>query len=242
MTAAEVLEGAARDLLLLCDHASAETVPDIPIAPDLLARHIGVDIGAGAVTRLLAHRLGAPAVLATISRLVIDLHREPDHSKLVPEESDGHAIPANVGADRFARIARFHAPYHRAIAARIRAVRPKLILAIHSFTPQLEAGGTQRPWEIGVLYNRDSRAARPALDWLHGQGFTVGDNEPYSGRQFNATLNRHAEAQGIPSIAIEIRNDLIADDTGAERWSAVLAELATHLLRNSLASDASSAT
>ena len=34
-------------------------------------------------------------------------------------------------------------------------------------------------------------------------GIPTGDNEPYSGRALNATLNRHGEANGIPSIAID---------------------------------------
>lgn len=227
----ELIEGANRHLLLLCDHAS-NAVPDdiaLGIDPALLDLHIAVDIGAAAVTRALAARLGAPAILGTVSRLVIDLHREPDHPGLIPEASDGHAVPGNSGADRAERIARFHAPYHRLLRARIRAQRPRVILSIHSFTPRLEQGGGDRPWEVGVLYNRDVRAAMPAIDFFRAAGLVTGDNEPYSGRLLNATLNRHAEANGIPSIAIEVRNDLIRDAAGVDRWAAILADLAKKL-------------
>ena len=240
---AEIIEGKQQDILLLCDHAS-NLVPadiDLGIASELLDLHIGVDIGAGPLTRSLAARLDAPAILATVSRLVIDLHREPDHVGLIPHRSDGHLIPGNDSVDRAGRIARFHAPYHRLLARRIRAQRPNLILSIHSFTPCLEHGGTDRPWEVGVLYNRDARAARPAIDYFRAQGLVAGDNEPYSGRLLNATLNRHAEANGIPSIAIEVRNDLIPDAAGIERWSQTLAGLANSL-RNSLARNGPSAT
>lgn len=233
---AEIIAGSA-DTLLLCDHASNRVPEDVDLGIDaaLLDKHIAIDIGAAAVTRALAGRLDAPAILATVSRLVIDLHRESDHSRLIPVESDGHEIPGNRGADRAGRIARFHAPYHRTIADRIRAERPRLILSIHSFTPRLETDpGPQRPWEVGILYNRDARAARPAIAWLREQGLTVGDNEPYSGRLLNATLNRHAEANGIPSIAVEIRNDLIADASGTGHWAQLLENLACHL-RNGLA-------
>jgi len=240
---AEILEGARQDVLLLCDHASNAVPPDIDlgIAPQLLDLHIAVDIGAGPLTRSLAAALDAPAILATVSRLVIDLHREPDHVGLIPHRSDGHWIPGNEPVDRAARIARFHAPYHHLLARRIRTQRPRLILSIHSFTPRLEHGGTPRPWQVGVLYNRDARAACPAIDFLRAQGFETGDNEPYSGRLLNATLNRHAEANGIPSIAIEVRNDLIADVEGVARWSQILTEL-TNSLRNSLAQNRPSAT
>ncbi|MBB5709410.1 N-formylglutamate amidohydrolase [Sphingomonas xinjiangensis] len=243
MTApAEILEGSQQDVLLLCDHASNAVPPGIAlgIAPELLDLHIGVDIGAGPLTRSLSAALDVPAILATVSRLVIDLHREPDHISLIPHVSDGHPIPGNEQADRGDRIARFHAPYHRLLAARVRAQRPRLILSIHSFTPRLEHGGSDRPWEAGILYNRDARAALPAIRWLEAQGCVTGDNEPYSGRLLNATLNRHAEANGIASIAIEIRNDLIDDDAGLARWTVLLAGLANSL-RNSLACGSSPA-
>ncbi|WP_213980113.1 N-formylglutamate amidohydrolase [Sphingomonas sp. dw_22] len=240
---AEILEGAAQDVLLLCDHASNAVPEDVGlgIPPELLDLHIAIDIGAAAVTRALAARLETPAILATVSRLVIDLHREPDHVGLIPHRSDGHLIPGNETANRAERIARFHAPYHRLIRDRIRARRPSLILSIHSFTPCLEHGGTPRPWEVGVLYNRDTRAAHPTIAFFRDQGLTTGDNEPYSGRLLNATLNRHAEGQGIPSVAIEIRNDLIREAAGVERWSGILADL-TNSLRNSLARNGSVAT
>ncbi|NYT39829.1 N-formylglutamate amidohydrolase [Sphingomonas sp. R-74633] len=231
MSAAEILEGSAQNVLLLCDHAS-NAVPadiDLGIDPALLDLHIAIDIGAAAVTRALAQKLDAPAILATVSRLVIDLHREPDHIGLIPHRSDGHLIPGNESVDKPARIARFHAPYHRLLRDRIRAQRPRLILSIHSFTPCLEHGGTDRPWQVGVLYNRDTRAAHPTVQFFESRGYVTGDNEPYSGRLLNATLNRHAEGQGIPSVAIEIRNDLIRDAAGVEEWAGVLAELARHL-------------
>lgn len=233
---AEWIDGGSRDLLLLCDHAS-NFVPadiDLGIDPALLDLHIAIDIGAAPLTRSLAARLDAPAILGTVSRLVLDLHREPDHPNLIPHYSDGHDIAGNLHIEREERLARFHTPYHAFIESRIHAVRPAMILSIHSFTPRLERGGSERPWEVGILYNEDDRAARPAIDWLKGQGLTVGDNEPYSGKLLNATLNRHAEANGIASIAVEVRNDLIRDDAGVTRWTEILAGLAGEL-RNSLA-------
>jgi predicted N-formylglutamate amidohydrolase len=236
MSAPEILAGADPRILLICDHAS-NAVPediDLGIAPDLLDKHIAIDIGASPLTRALATRLDAPAILATVSRLVIDLHRQPDHPRLIPETSDGHAVPGNVGADRFARIARFHAPYHHALADGIALHRPQLIASIHSFTPCLEDGGTPRPWQIGILSNRDRRAADTIIPLLKARGIVTGDNEPYSGRLLNATLNRHAEAQGIPSVAIEVRNDLIADAPGVVVWRDILGQILIDV-RNSLA-------
>lgn len=235
----EVIEGSAQDVLLLCDHASNHVPEDIElgIALELLDLHIAVDIGAGPVTRALAERLGAPAILGGVSRLVLDLHREPEHPHLIPKHSDGYEIPGNIENHFEERFARFHVPYHATIEAQIAARRPDFILSIHSFTPCLEVGGTPRPWQVGILYNEDERAACLAIDWLRDQGFVTGDNEPYSGKLLNATLNRHAEANAIPSIAIEIRNDLIRDEAGVQSWTDILARLTVHL-RNHLARNA----
>lgn len=234
----EIIGGDA-PVLLLCDHASNHVPADVHlgIAPDLLDRHIGVDIGAGPLTRALAAALRAPAVLGTVSRLVIDLHREPDHPGLIPIESNGHPIPGNRDADRAARIARFYAPYHRSIHDAVSRLKPCLIVAIHSFTPQLESAeaGNDRPWQVGILYNRDRRAAVPAIASLAARtALPVGDNQPYSGRQLNLTLNRHAEARGIPSFSIEVRNDAIADGDGVAAWTTIIAETIADV-RNSLA-------
>ena len=233
---AEVIDGSA-PVLLLCDHAS-NAVPDdidLGIAADLLDRHIAIDIGAGPLTQALAAATGASAILGTVSRLVIDVHREPDHPGLIPTTADGHAIPGNASADRARRIVRFHAPYHRAIADRIRARRPDLIVAIHSFTPRLESGNApDRRWEVGVLSNRDRRAAAPAIAFFEREGLITGDNEPYSGRLLNTTLNRHGEANGVPSLSIEVRNDLIRDDAGVVRWCDIIARMIGDV-RNGLA-------
>lgn len=228
---AEWIDGDTHSILLLCDHASNHVPADIDlqIDPALLDLHIAIDIGAADLTRSLAARIHAPAILGTISRLVLDLHREPDHPNLIPHYSDGYDITGNLHIEREERLARFHTPYHAFIEDRVRARRPDLILSVHSFTPRLERGGTDRPWHVGILYNEDETAARPAIEWLRGQGIETGDNEPYSGKLLNATLNRHAEANGIPSIGIEVRNDLIRDSAGVARWTDILARLSGHL-------------
>jgi predicted N-formylglutamate amidohydrolase len=244
LSAPDILPGAPGGILLICDHASNLLPAGINLGIDsaLLDKHIAIDIGAAPLTRALAARLQVPAILATVSRLVIDLHRQPDHPSLIPATSDGHAMPGNEGADRLDRIARFHAPYHRAIAALIRAERPSLLASIHSFTPRLESGGAgERPWQAGILSNRDRRAADLAVRLLSEAGIVTGDNQPYSGRILNATLNRHGEAAGIPSLAIEIRNDLISDSAGVARWTDILAPILVEI-SNILASRRPSAT
>ncbi|TAD84992.1 MAG: N-formylglutamate amidohydrolase, partial [Sphingomonadales bacterium] len=145
---------------------------------------------------------------------------------LVPEASDGHPIPGNIGVDRQGRLNRFHRPYHTALEQWLAAAEPALILSLHSFTPRLETSDAARPWHVGVLYNTDDRAARIAIPMLAAEGLNVGDNLPYSGRDLNYTMNRHAEGYGRAYLGIEIRQDLAATPADHTRWAALLANIA----------------
>lgn len=216
-------------IVLVSDHASNAVPGDIELGvpPGTMDRHIAVDIGTEGVAERLARRHGVAAHLAAVSRLVIDLHREEDHPGLIPEASDGTLIPGNIGAPREARIARFYRPYHDAMAAWLEAANPRLIVSLHSFTPTLESRpGEARPWEVALLYNENEAPARHAIRLFAEQGLTVGDNEPYSGRELNATMNRHAEAMGRDYLAIEVRNDQIDTEAGQARWAALIADVA----------------
>lgn len=223
---------AARDtgVLIVADHASAHVPADIDLGvpTDALATHIAVDIGVAPLAVLLCEAIGCGAVLGAVSRLVCDYNREEEADGAVPVISDGVAIPGNAldAAGRLARIDRFHRPYHAAVAAAIAAGRPALIVSLHSFTPRLASRPEEaRPWQVGVLYNRDDRAARIALPLLDGAGIVAGDNQPYSGTVLNATMNRHAEAAGIAYLGLEVRQDLIGDPAGVARWCDRLAPL-----------------
>jgi predicted N-formylglutamate amidohydrolase len=219
------IDGGGLDVLIVADHASARVPDDIDlgIAPDLLRQHIAVDIGVAEVSRLLAAQLGCAAILGGVSRLVIDLNREEDAPGLVPVMSDGHLIPGNRDADPGARVRRFYHPYHAEIAGVVEGMTAPFILSVHSFTPRLMADpDQQRPWEIGILYNHDDRAARIAIPLLEDAGMIVGDQQPYSGQLLNATMNRHAEANGIPYLGVEMRQDLVSDAAGQKRFADLL--------------------
>ena len=83
-----------------------------------------------------------------------------------------------------------------------------------------------RPWHVGVLWNRDPRLAVPVIERLSGlSGMVVGDNQPYSGREINYTLDTHAGAAGLPHVSVELRQDLVADAAGIRRWTGLLAEV-----------------
>ncbi|WP_310496959.1 N-formylglutamate amidohydrolase [Sandarakinorhabdus sp.] len=226
MTMPVVLDGTA-DMLMIADHAS-NFVPAgvmLGLPPAMLEDHIAVDIGTDPLTRALAALLSAPAIIASVSRLVIDLNREPENA--IPAASDGHVIPGNWNlpeAERALRLTAIHQPYHVRVAAEIAGRRPIMLVSIHSFTPQLATRPDEpRPWPVGVLYNTDDRAALPGIAALAAYGLHVGDNQPYSGRDLNYTMNRHAEGAGIPYLGIEVRNDGLRDAAGIAHWAHVLA-------------------
>ena len=229
MTAPHRITGGA-PILLIADHASNRVPPGVALGIDaaLLDDHIAIDVGSEALTRALAATLDAAAIIASVSRLVIDCNRDPAVADVIPVASDGHVIPGNLAlsaAERGLRIDAIHGPYHAAIEGEIARASPELIVSIHSFTPQLATRPAEaRPWPVALLHNDDDRAARLALDFLRGQGIDAGDNQPYSGRVLNYTMDRHAEGNGIPYLGFEVRNDGLRDAAGVAHWAGVLAQ------------------
>lgn len=229
------IDGGELDLLIIADHASAHVPVDVDLGidPVLLGNHIALDIGVAEVATLLAGQLECRAIMGGISRLVIDLNREDDAPGLLPVMSDGHAIPGNRQADLTERMIRFHHPYHHQVERLLDEMASPFILSVHSFTPQLNSDPTQeRPWDIGVLYNEDERAARIAIPLLREAGLNVGDQLPYSGKLLNATMNRHAEGNGIPYLGVELRQDLVADEAGHRRFADILGPIALECRRS----------
>lgn len=235
----------AMPVVLICDHGSNRVprgLADLRLDAAALSRHIAWDIGAAAVGRMLADKLDAPLVLPAYSRLVIDLNRDPEDPTAICVISDRTIVPGNRDlspADRAARVAEIFQPYHRAVAERIdghlaRGRRPALV-SLHSFTPVIAGWGherQERPWHIGVLFDRDERLAQPLLAALRRRGdLVVGENEPYSGRNGHGySLDHHGTARGLAHVELEMRQDLIADDAGVAHFAGILAETLTPLL------------
>lgn len=218
--------------IISCDHAS-RAVPavleQLGLPPEAFDLHIASDLGAGELTRRVATRLGVAAVLCGYSRLVVDCNRYLDDQTAFRDVSDGHLIPGNrnlTQQDRDARTDSIRRPYHAEIAAQLAQrtsaeVAPGII-SIHSFTPRMD--GFERPWHIGVLWDKDPRFALPLLEYFASQpGLVVGDNEPYSGRHpADFTIDHHGERSGLPCVSLEIRQDLLATEAGIERWTGII--------------------
>ncbi|MDY0871047.1 N-formylglutamate amidohydrolase [Dongia rigui] len=225
-------ENGQAPLVIFCDHAG-RAIPrklgNLGLTPGELAQHIAWDIGIANVAAILARNLDAPCVLSNYSRLVIDCNRRLDDPTSIAQESDRIVVPGNRGLDGLARAHRaeeIFKPYHFAVADLIKKKREAgpvtAILSLHSFTPVMN--GFKRPWHFGVLWNRDARLPIPLMQRLAQlPHVVVGDNEPYSGRdEHGFSIIYHAEAQGLPHALIEIRQDLISDEAGVNRWTAKL--------------------
>lgn len=242
--AVELQQGSMQaGVLFLCDHASNRLPAgygSLGLPPGELERHIAYDIGAADLTRALARRFDAPALLTRYSRLLIDPNRGSDDPTLVMRLSDGAIIPGNRHADAqevARRVERYWRPY-RASAARLldrmsaAAGKPAGIVSLHSFTPVWR--GISRPWHIGLLWDSDPRLAAALLRELERQPeLCVGDNEPYDGALVGDTLHELGTSEGRAHVLIEVRQDLIDTPAKADDW----ADRLTQPLANALATD-----
>jgi predicted N-formylglutamate amidohydrolase len=225
----------ASEFFLTADHAGCaipRRLGSLGLPDSELGRHIAWDIGIAGVTGKLAHALDATAVLQEYSRLVIDCNRQPEWTSSMPTISELTPIPGNENIPRAKREARrreIFQPYHECIKelldSRGAAGRRTVLIAMHSFTPIFK--GEPRTIDVGILYNRDARLAGILLDLLRAErDLVVGDNAPYAITEASDyTVPIHGEARGLPHVEIEIRQDLIGDDSGQAAWAARLARL-----------------
>jgi len=226
-------ERATGPFVFCCEHAS-KALPGVELTDEeraLVDDHWGSDIGAAEITERLSKKTDSVGILSRISRLWIDLNRVEDSDTLVVDQCAGVPVSFNVGltdSERADRLARYHAPYHRALDALIadRLGRgPVYLISIHSYTPVWE--GTPRPMEIGVLFSEHTPAVSRVNAALKSEGFVTALNAPYSGQSgdliYSAML--HGERARIPYLELEIRQDLIRTPESAE-------EVATRIARS----------
>jgi predicted N-formylglutamate amidohydrolase len=220
------------ELVLICDHADnriPSSLQRLGLSIDLLSSHIAWDVGAADLARALSKRLDATLVLANYSRLLIDCNRHPAASDSIPVVSDGNRIPGNEqlsDEDRALRLETLFQPYHQEISRVLesRTQRRTRVVSVHSFTPVL--AGTERPWSVGVCYNQSEHWASQWIAALESRiQEQIGDNQPYAiEREIDYTLPVHCEAQQIPCIMLEVRQDQIADSSNVQRWCELLAQ------------------
>jgi predicted N-formylglutamate amidohydrolase len=225
----------ASPFLFTCDHYGRllpDKLGDLGLPESELVRHIAWDIGIAGVAERLAALCDAHLVAQHYSRLVIDCNRPPGVASSIPRLSEATVIPGNdaLTLDQIAQRRReIFDPYHQRIDAvidqRLHAKQPTVLVSLHSFTPVY--AGVARPWHIGTLYHRDTTLPRLLLRALRAEGdLVVGNNEPYAVSDLtDYTIPVHGEARGLINTGIEIRQDLIADQSGQQQWAERLARI-----------------
>ncbi|WP_407494941.1 N-formylglutamate amidohydrolase [Pseudooceanicola sp. MF1-13] len=234
-------EGAA-PVVLVCEHASCDIPADLDglgLSEKARTSHAAWDIGAADMAIEMARLLDAPLVAAGVSRLVYDLNRPLDSKSAIPETSEIFDIPGNRGlseVDRRDRFDRLHTPFHVQLADTVAAQQarvggPVALITIHTFTPVFF--GKQRAVEIGYLFHANGGLAKAALK-AEGQAgrYKAALNEPYAATDgVTHTLRMQGEDHGLPSLMIEVRNDLVDTPESARAMAAHLVEVLVSALK-----------
>lgn len=227
--------GSQSPFFFTCDHYGRlipRALGDLGVPASEMERHIAWDIGIAGVATLLAKEMDVHLIAQRYSRLVIDCNRPFESAGSIPLISEATEIPGNGGLDAAQAAARRQAifvPYHNRIAQALDARKarglPTILVSLHSFTPVY--AGIARPWHIGTLYHRDDRLPHLLRDKLRLEGdLVVGDNEPYAvSDTTDYTIPVHGERRGLMHTGIEIRQDLIGDQSGQHQWAERLARI-----------------
>jgi predicted N-formylglutamate amidohydrolase len=231
----EINAAGASSFLFTCDHYGRllpKKLGDLGLPDSELSRHIAWDIGIAGVAERMATLCDAHLVAQRYSRLVIDCNRPPGVASSIPRLSEATIIPGNEALSAEGIAQRRHEvfdPYHRRIDAiidqRLHDKRSTVLVSLHSFTPVY--AGVARPWHIGTLYHRDTTLPPLLLRALRAEGdLVVGNNEPYAVSDLtDYTIPLHGEARGLINTGIEIRQDLIGDQSGQQQWAERLARI-----------------
>ncbi|MGI9452117.1 MAG: N-formylglutamate amidohydrolase [Geminicoccaceae bacterium] len=219
-------EGSDYPAVLVCEHAGRvvpKSLRSLGLRPNAFDLHIAWDIGTDGLSRALAERLGATAILQPYSRLVIDCNR-PTHVKdAMPEVSDHIEVPRNIdlsGEARRARIDEIFLPFQRTVDGFLDQRHVKAAFSIHSFTPVMD--GFARPWDIGFLYRKDDQTSHQLAARIAEQdpNLTIGFNQPYQICDISDWfVPQHAERRSLPHSLIEVRNDHLDNDQAIADWA-----------------------
>jgi predicted N-formylglutamate amidohydrolase len=226
--------------MLVCEHASRqmpERLGTLGLSAEALESHIAWDPGALAVARIMARSLDATLIHQRFSRLAYDCNRPPESPSAMPVTSEIYPVPGNAALSEAARMARAEAlyfPFRDRIAGlvrqRIAEGRAPILVTVHSFTPVYF--GKPRPVEVGILHDGDSRLADLMLSSAERAGlYDARRNEPYGPEDgVTHTLKEHGLANGLLNVMIEVRNDLVRDETS----QGVMADYLAGLLLESM--------
>jgi predicted N-formylglutamate amidohydrolase len=217
-------------VVLICEHAGQllpESLGSLGIDSEAMSAHIGWDIGAADLARVLSKQLDAPLILQRYSRLVYDCNRAFEASDAIVAEIDNIVIPRNrdlSDEDRRERFNLIYSPFEIAINQVITDCvglgQKPAVISIHSFTPVFM--NQQRSLDLGVIHDaQDAHLADSILALAEEMGeFNVARNQPYAPRDgVTHTIALHGIQRNLPNVMLEVRNDLIRGNKQQEQWA-----------------------
>ena len=223
-------------LLVTCEHGG-NRVPRAYVqwfagANEVLASHRGYDPGALAMARTLARRLDAQLIVATLSRLVVELNRSMRNPRLFSRFI--RRAPAEIRREIFER---YYVPYwtsvQRTVQRALRRHARVVHIGSHSFTPVLD--GTVRNADIGLLYDpaRTGEAVlcahwRDAIQRRVPQ-WKVRRNYPYAGASDGLTRELRRCFSPARYIGIELEINQRHPLSNGPAWSAMQRQVASAL-------------
>lgn len=229
----------AYEFVIAMPHASACTPPWISPGTFLkkAEEHEKSDIGSLELGQTIASILGAEAIAAQYSRLVIDMNRNLHDISVIP------AQPVGLRDGDLAARSRLHRDYHQEIKTKIEGIEAKgsepILIDLHSFTRVFD--DVVREVDIGVVATNASiqqatmlveclrthsdrakvRVRSSSKDRLRVPNVML--DEPYSGAHPGAFTSRHYGEQGTTVITLEICNDLLSNSKHVRRIAHLLA-------------------
>jgi N-formylglutamate amidohydrolase len=195
---------------------------------------------------------GASLLVAQVSRYVVDLNRAeddvereivPDHPAPRPTQSRGviwrtttEGLPALVDRLSYAaleaRLARYHRPYHAALAAevdrKVMSFGRALLVAAHSMPSATRPGSPRRADVVpgsrgGTTTHR--RVLEVIDEHFRQAGLSVRHDDPYRG---GYTTQRYGHPyDGVHAVQIELNRALYVDERTSRPDEAKMAALAT---------------
>jgi predicted N-formylglutamate amidohydrolase len=214
--------------VITCEHGGnripARYLPLFRRRRTLLDSHRGYDPGALVMARTLASAFGAPLVISTVSRLLIDLNRSIGHARLFSE------VTRNLPADARSQIVeRYYRP-HRVqveglVTQAVSCGRRVTHISSHSFTPVLN--GIVRGADVGLLYDpARHRETTLCACWKAALAATeprlrVRRNYPYAGKGdgLTAHLRRTFPPESYVGVELEVNQRLVF--AGGHSWTAL---------------------
>ena len=229
------------EVLILCPHAGnriPQNLENLGLTEIERQQHIALDIGALDLAIDLSNQIDAPVIYQNYSRLLIDCNRCLSNQELIPCYSANIKIPGNQtlsDREKQQRIVKIWQPYQTAIRKCLDEKLSKgistIIIDLHSFTPILN--GIERPWHIGLLFNRHPETAQAFQRFLIelDDNLVIGMNQPYKVLdEEDYAIPVFGERRGLKHVLIEVRQDLLQTNNGIKKWSDLFSMVCNNLI------------